>query len=486
MGDSRIAGIGSNGMMQGAGVDVVKRQEEAAEVMFADIISMNAATDNFTTGAADDMLDTVESSKCNEKPVEAYDKYQYKDKAIRTETGDSKLQKAEETVTEVKEFEKAAAEVIEEELHVSKEELEAAMEELGLTYLDLLDKGNLANLTAKLTGSENMNQLLCNEAFTNVMQRMDVLGTELLNEVQMTPEELMECQKVLEQQMAGNVTGAAVGEAEGLEADRMVQEITGDMTDDLQTLQNTRQQETAGTENVEMSEDDIQTEVIRVDVSEEKQMSSSEEALSEEEQDFDSDSEKQTATQVKVQSDENAVVSQPQNNTFAEQLNDVETVQQLPPNVTVSDIMEQIAEHTKVMVSADTSKIEMQLNPENLGKLYVEVTEKEGSVTAKFQTQNTVVKEALETQIAELKMNLNQAGVKVDSVEVTIASHEFERNLEQDANSRKQQENEEPETAGRRNINLNSLDELSGLMTEEETLVAKMMAEQGNRVNFTA
>lgn len=35
-------------------------------------------------------------------------------------------------------------------------------------------------------------------------------------------------------------------------------------------------------------------------------------------------------------------------------------------------------------------------------------------------------------------------------------------------------------------LNLNELDGLSGLMTEEETLVAKMMAEQGNSVDFTA
>jgi len=83
-------------------------------------------------------------------------------------------------------------------------------------------------------------------------------------------------------------------------------------------------------------------------------------------------------------------------------------------------------------------------------------------------------------------VNLNQAGVKVDSVEVTIASHGFERNLEQDANSKKQQEDAEPKTTRHRNINLNGLDELSGLMTEEETLVAKMMAEQGNSVDFTA
>ena len=38
----------------------------------------------------------------------------------------------------------------------------------------------------------------------------------------------------------------------------------------------------------------------------------------------------------------------------------------------------------------------------------------------------------------------------------------------------------------RSHINLNELDGLSGLMTEEETLVAKMMAEQGNSVDFTA
>ena len=39
MGESRIASVG-NVMAQTSGIDVVKRQEEAAEVMFADMISM--------------------------------------------------------------------------------------------------------------------------------------------------------------------------------------------------------------------------------------------------------------------------------------------------------------------------------------------------------------------------------------------------------------------------------------------------------------
>ena len=162
------------------------------------------------------------------------------------------------------------------------------------------------------------------------------------------------------------------------------------------------------------------------------------------------------------------------------------TVESLPSYVSVTDIMEQFVEHTKVTLSAEITKMEMQLNPEHLGKVYLEITENQGSVTAKIQTQNAIVKEALEMQIADLKQNLSQAGVKVDAIEVTIASHEFERNLEQDENSKKQQEDKAQDKNRHHNINLNNLDELSGVLSEKEELSAKMMAEQGNSVDLTA
>ena len=131
--------------------------------------------------------------------------------------------------------------------------------------------------------------------------------------------------------------------------------------------------------------------------------------------------------------------------------------------------------------------MEMQLNPEHLGKIYLEITSKDGTVSAHLTAQNEVVKEALESQIADLKQNMNQAGVKVDAVEVTVGGHEFERNLEQNAKQEEQQAEEREKAANAtRHINLNELNGLSGLMTEEETLVAKMMAEQGNSVDFTA
>ena len=404
MGTSRIDGIGKVGVSQGTGFDIVKRQEEVSEVMFADMFSMNNKVDleNFSANSSDDVLSSV-------KPADAYEKYQYKDKTIRSNTNDNT--NGEKTAKEIEEFRDAVAEEFEEKLGVSKEELEKAMEELGLTYLDLLDNNNLASLAAELTGCEEISELLNNEDFMELLQEMKFLGGKLLNDLQMTPEEFVENFEALN----------AVVETE----DSAEQDFSDSNNQSLDTLQ-------------------------------------------------------------MPQTNEHVVVNEIQTTAFAEQLGEFEAVQTLPPQVTVADIMEQFAEQTRVLISADTTKLEMQLNPEHLGKLYLEVLENDGVITAKLQTQNAEVKEALEMQVTELKLNLEQAGVKVDSVEVTIASHEFERNLEQDANSKKQQEEALEKKVRHRNINLNELDGLSGLMSEEETLVVKMMAEQGNSVNFIA
>ena len=164
-----------------------------------------------------------------------------------------------------------------------------------------------------------------------------------------------------------------------------------------------------------------------------------------------------------------------------------EAVPEFARQLDTENIIRQIVEYTKVSISNTQTTMEMQLNPENLGKIYLEVTAKQGNVSAHIIAQNEFVKEALETQMAELKQNLNQAGVKVDAIEVTIASHEFERNLEQNEKQEERQAEEQEKTSGKmRRLNLSDLDELAGIMSEEETLVAQMMADQGNSIDYTA
>ncbi|MCR5784665.1 MAG: flagellar hook-length control protein FliK [Eubacterium sp.] len=158
---------------------------------------------------------------------------------------------------------------------------------------------------------------------------------------------------------------------------------------------------------------------------------------------------------------------------------------------TAQNIISQVTENVFLQATEDSTTMELQLNPENLGKLYVSVTTKEGEVSAQLQTQNEAVKAALESQINVLKETLAAQGIKVTEVEVTVASHEFEENLEknqagafnEDASEGK---GENSQTQGRRNINLGELDSLSGLMSEEEALIAKIMSENGNTMDLTA
>lgn len=164
-----------------------------------------------------------------------------------------------------------------------------------------------------------------------------------------------------------------------------------------------------------------------------------------------------------------------------------ENVPEFSRQLDTLDLIRQVTEFTKITVREAQTTMEMQLNPEHLGKIYIEVTTKEGNVSAHIMTQNELVKEALEAQMAELKQSMNQAGVKVDAVEVTVGSHEFEKNLEQNAKQEERQAEEQEKASPKtRRINLDELDELSGVMSEEEALVAQIMADHGNSVDYTA
>ncbi|MEG1291971.1 MAG: flagellar hook-length control protein FliK, partial [Lachnospiraceae bacterium] len=77
-------------------------------------------------------------------------------------------------------------------------------------------------------------------------------------------------------------------------------------------------------------------------------------------------------------------------------------------------------------------------------------------------------------------------GIKVEAIEVTIGTHEFEQNLEGNQQNSSEEQKEEAGKNPRRSINLNNLDELSGVMSEEESLAAKIMSQHGNRVDLTA
>lgn len=149
------------------------------------------------------------------------------------------------------------------------------------------------------------------------------------------------------------------------------------------------------------------------------------------------------------------------------------------------DIMKQIMDYMKIQVKPDMSDLEMQLHPENLGTLQVHVASKGGAVTAQFVTQNETVKAALEGQMIQLKESFAEQGVKVDAIEVTVQTHQFEQNLEQ---GRGRQQNEPERRTRTRRIQLDETFTMEDFnaMDGEEQLAAEMMEANGNTVDYTA
>ena len=438
------------------------------------------------------------SDSASNKTAE-YEKLSTKDDRIPKvtgKTGDAAMQKVDQAVEE---FAKEVQQEVKELLGVDDAQLEAAMKELGLTYQDLMDPVNLANLVMNLTGEEDQLGLLMNADFQELMQNVEVLSKNLLQELGMTPQEAAEVFTQLEQN-AAQITEEVPQQVQEV-TDTQAEVLQVQQTDDVQATEQ-KSQVTGMTDTnaatAEAVESDGNVQNVEEPVSQEVRVENDQTASQQEGQ-------QEEAPENSMTTEDDASLLQ-QNDTTEKSIFTEHTFQQTvqtirtdnitaapttaaPQNVVFNtlDVIRQVSEFTRVMYQGDTTSMEMQLNPENLGKIYVQVTAKEGVVTAHLAVQNEIVKEALENQTIQLRENMNQQGIKVEAVEVTIASHEFERNLEQNQQGSAQDEQrEQASKSPRRNISMNQLDEMSGLMSEEEMLVAKIMRDNGNSVDFTA
>ena len=404
----------------------------------------------------------------------------------------SPTQKVEELQNQLEDtkdaFETGVKEILKDELGVSDEQVEDAMSILGLQWMDLLNPASLSQLVTQLTGTEDACSLLMSEEFTNIMQNTDELVQSLSETLGISKDEWVALQNQLAELTAdfNETVDMADGGVQEIAPQTDATITSQDTTVMAATVQMTHT--TEETQNVQPEEEtEDAAPVIQVNASEDAQ---TENNVSE-----NASGEMGEPAAQSQKTKESSVNEHAQNMEFqvrAEQLAVApEEVNKVASRTTidVQDIMNQITEFAKVNLSPENSSIEMQLNPENLGKVYLHIAAtKEGNITAELAVSSETVKTALEAQIADLRTSLNQQGIKVDAVEVTIASHEFERNLEQNASGEEQQGSQREEsgrTAGRR-LFRGELDELSGLMNEEEALAAQIMKDHGNTMDVTA
>lgn len=354
-------------------------------------------------------------------------------------------------VDDVKESLEELKEEIKKTLGVTDDEFEAAMEVLGLTLQDLLKPNNMTELVANLTGQDGAMSLLTNGDLTEQLKHLLEFASDVIKDLSQKLEiPADELRKMLitsqgQETFAKNLADAGKNIEENEEILQKNETNQTDVTEKVLTKQPNASNENAGNPDASSSN-----------------------------QEFGKN------TKTLVQSHNEGLSGLATNLTQSLEQSIQGVLPEAEANINATDIVQQIMDNVKVLTTENLQSIEMQLNPENLGKLHLTVTAKDGIMTAQITAQDEAVRKVIESQIAVLKENFNNQGLKVDAVEVMVESHAFENG--QEMADGEQQNN--AGARGRRKINAADLADL-GIDDSQNQAEIQDLAD-GSSVNFRA
>lgn len=143
-----------------------------------------------------------------------------------------------------------------------------------------------------------------------------------------------------------------------------------------------------------------------------------------------------------------------------------------PAETTMQQIVEQVVRQVRIRVMPETTSMQLQLHPASLGRVALTVaTTTVGTATASLVVENQMAKEALESQMIQLKETFAEQGLKVDAVEVTVAEFGFKK---------ENQQQDDPSGNRKHKRRFRSDDEASG---EEDAKTDQVTASERRDVN---
>ena len=483
---NQTAGTGLNNLS-----NIGKSEQSTKEISFADTF-MKTNEVNLNKDVTSDVSKTktvVATNAGSNKNIKTAE-------ASGQETESLDEEKIKDLAEEISEITNQIVDKIKSEFEVTDEEIEEAMEVLGLTIADLTKPAELRNLLMELTGTSDSIELLTNvELYDSVKEVTDFasnLFTEVAKDFSLSTEQLTEMINTESFEEALNEVDVSVtsNEAETEADTEVVSEVTVDKTTDAAlAFENSDKANANETKPVE-SNNSNESEEVPIDTEKkapekiEKPESFTQSSLmndeamnerSENRKSFNFDSSKnQEFTFNQTQAVTNQTV-----NTVGDI---VETVTSYTTGTDTDNIMRQVTDYVKVHISDDVTKMEIELHPASLGTVNMQINSQNGQITAHLTVQNELVKSVLETQMIKLQETFDEQGTKVSAIEVTVA--EYSLNSQSD-NNYSEERNGRDYGSKKKGINLNeigSLDELD----EEEQLEAKVMEMNGSSVNYTA
>lgn len=456
---------------------------------------MNLVNSSNRTGSAEEFQKCMDNAKGNtstEVPVTSATKTSVVSEGKEVETADveNTVYKRTET-TEVREemvvdeVEQKIKELIKSVMDVEESELETVMDELGLTYLQLLDPANLQKLVMAVNGTTELTDFLTNEnmlaQFTELTQNFEEIDWKSLTG--MDKQEFLEfLEKAVDQTDLESGQTAVMDDLQGEQPQKIVTDIEN--VQDKLVYQDADVETDDGMVQYSKAERQQDIDETIASVGKNVEMNDAENPSSNQEL-FQSESEmKNEAFHQSVQETDTQPVTV---------MNFVENLTQATATENVSasshmqqmiDIVHQVVEKIQTSIQGETTTMEMQLNPENLGKVMLTVSEKGGVMTASFTVQTDEAREALESQLHVLRENLEQKNLKVESVEVSVSDFDFNQSNQMGSGDQKDLKHGDGK---RRNFRFDEEEQESGSTEEEaESVRRSVMQDSGSSVDYTA
>lgn len=150
-------------------------------------------------------------------------------------------------------------------------------------------------------------------------------------------------------------------------------------------------------------------------------------------------------------------------------------------DISQADIIRQVIDSIKVSTSKELSSIEINLNPESLGKVNVSVVSKNGVMTANIIAETEAAKTAIEASLNVLKETFNNQDIKVEAIEVMLGTSDMFNNNDEKEEFQQQSNNN-------KQMSLNGLDPdvVSDELTKEEVIQMEMMRMEGRSISYMA
>ena len=413
------------------------------------------------------------------------------------DTGVSGPETEDNTVDEagaMEDFTSNILDTIKEDLGVDDDTINAAMQSLGLTFTDLSIPSNAAQLYMTITGNSR-SDLLTSDNFLGFLDDLQEIFSQAPDNImdQMTPvtdDEAAGLQDMLSdlntQQNVTDDTTVTVQNTDDQMDVRVVNVVSeGSVQEDAQA------QPVADTSVTTDSTTDPQTTTTVVNPQQQSQQNSDSSDMTGQENLFGKQQNSQQTSDVNTNMTQTTVTMTQAEVSFTETITQVTKY----TDINTDNIIQQIVEKAKQTIGTTVKSLEMELNPQSLGKIFLQVAEKSGDVTAHLYAQNEAVKHALENRLADLQENLNRQGIRVNEVTISVEPHAFERNLEQNTNGNLMNESnagafsEREGNAQASHRTAGSIDVREGFdgkQTEEDELEASIMRDNGNTVSYLA